>query len=165
MPETTDPGRTWSRALALGAATGLRSMLGPALLSRAATRGELPGIRDTPFAVLASPGTARTLTLLAAGEVLADKTPAVPGRTSAPVLVQRAAFGAAVGGALYAACRLDSRVGASLGAAASAAGALAGQGFRQAAGRAGGPDLLPALAEDALALGLGLLSLRGLARR
>lgn len=150
---------TWTRALGLGATTGLRSMLGPALLSYAASRSGLKDIEDTPFAVLASPGAAKMLALLAIGEAVADKTPVIPSRTSAPVLIQRAAFGAAVGAALYTAHNLDGKTGAFLGTAAAVAGALAGQGFRQASSQAGA-SLLPALAEDALALGLGLLSLR-----
>lgn len=155
-----DTTHTWIRVLALGTATGLRSMLGPALLSRAAARGELDDIEDTPFVLLADPRTSKVLALLATGETVADKTPVIPSRAAAPVLIQRAAFGAACGFALYAARRMDGQVGALLGGAAAVAGALAGQGFRQAANRGGAPPLLPALAEDALALGLGLLSLR-----
>lgn len=157
---------TWARALGLGAVAGLRSMLAPALLSRAASRGGLGGIEKTPFSALASPRASQVLALLAIGEAVADKTPVVPSRASLPVLIQRAATGAAVGGALYAARRLDGRVGASLGAAAAVAGALSGQGFRRAAGRRPGvPSLLPAFFEDVFAVGLGLLSLRGGVRR
>lgn len=158
--------RAFPKALGLGVVAGLRSMLAPALLSRSASRGELRGIEETPFAALASPRAAQILTLLAIGEAIADKTPVIPSRASMPVLIQRAATGAAVGGALYAARRLDGRVGASLGAVAAIAGALSGQGFRQlAAARAETPSLLPAFLEDAFAVGLGLLSLRGRGRR
>ena len=59
-------------------------MSAPALLSRAASRGDLGGIKDTPFAFLASPRAARILTVLAVGEALADKLPFSPDRISPP---------------------------------------------------------------------------------
>jgi uncharacterized membrane protein len=136
-----EPNTSRTRALGLGVVAGLRSMLAPALLSRAASRGELGSIEETPFAVLASPRATQILALLAIGEAIADKTPVVPSRASTPVLLQRAVNGAVVGGA------------------------LSRQGFRQAtAGRPGIPGLVPALVEDAFAVGLGLLSLRGVSR-
>jgi uncharacterized membrane protein len=166
LPGTSEkPDHPAGAALGLGASAGLRSMLAPALLSRAAARGELVGLEETPFAALASPKAAKVLAALAVGEAVADKTPVVPGRASVPVLLQRAATGAAVGGALYAARNLDGRVGGALGAVAAVVAAVGGQGFRQAATKAPVPSLLPALVEDAVAVGLGLLALRGIARR
>lgn len=153
--------KTWVRTLGLGLTTGLRSMMGPALLSRAAAHGDLEGVRNTPFAALASLKVSRVLTLFAAGEALADKTPVVPSRSSAPGLIQRAAFGATVGAALYTARKLDGKVGAFFGAVAAVAGALAGESIRRKAGeRTGAPAPLFALLEDAVAISLGLLSLR-----
>lgn len=73
------------RTLGLGAVAGVRSMSAPALLSRAASRGSIEGIEDTPFAFLSSPRTARILTVLAVGEALADKLPFSPDRISPPV--------------------------------------------------------------------------------
>jgi len=151
----------WARALGLGAVAGLRSAMAPALLSRAASRGELEGVEATVFAPVASAKVSRVLTLLAAGEAVADKTPVVPSRTSAPALLGRAASGALCGAALFAAWRRPGATGAALGAVAALAGAFAGEGFRErGARRLGAPDLALALVEDAAALGGGLLALR-----
>ena len=68
------------RALGLGAVAGVRSMSAPALLSRAASRGNIGGIEDTPFAFLASPRAART----ASG---ADLVSVVPGRTPTKMMI------------------------------------------------------------------------------
>lgn len=150
-----------ARALGLGAVAGLRSAMAPALLSRAASRGELEGVEGTVFAPLASAKVSRVLALLAVGEAIADKTPVVPSRTSAPVLLARAGSGALCGAALFAAARRPGATGAALGAVAALTGAFAGEGFRQqAARRLGAPDLVLALVEDAVALGGGLLALR-----
>jgi uncharacterized membrane protein len=71
---------TLTRIVGLGAVTGMRSMAGVAALARA---------RD---------GMARPLmTLLAVGEMCADKTPAVGNRTDALPLGGRALMGAVVG--------------------------------------------------------------------
>ena len=106
-------------ALGLGAVAGIRSMTPPALLSRAASRGEVPGIEETPFAFLASKRAARLLTVLALGEISADKLPFAPDRTSIPGLAGRLATGALVGAALYAADGRGGTAGGALGALSS----------------------------------------------
>ena len=73
--------RTLKRILALGAITGMRSMGGAATL--AAQHGGM-----------LKPATA----MLAAGEMMADKTPLVGNRTDAMPQAGRAAMGALVGG-------------------------------------------------------------------
>ena len=77
--------RTLKRILALGALTGVRSMAGAATL--AAQRGGV-----------LKPATA----LLAAGEMIADKTTFVGNRTDALPLAGRAAMGALLGGVIAA---------------------------------------------------------------
>jgi uncharacterized membrane protein len=147
--------------LALGVVAGLRSLAAPAMLSRAASRGELEGIRATPFSPLASKRLSRALAVLAVAEAVADKTPAIPSRTSAPVLLWRMASGGTVGAALQAAAGRRWLTGAALGAVAAVAGAYAGTGYRlQAQKRFGIPGPVSGLAEDVAAVGLGLLALR-----
>lgn len=155
------PTNTWVRTLTLGTVAGLRSAMAPALLSRAAARGDLEGIEDTAFARATSKKVSRVLVVLAIGEVLVDKTPLVPARTSGPPLFGRAGSGAMVGAALYASEKRVVAVGAALGAAAAIAGAYAGEGFRQRMGeRLGVPDPALALLEDAMAYWAGTLALR-----
>ncbi|MDP9427196.1 MAG: DUF4126 family protein [Actinomycetota bacterium] len=152
-------------AIGLGAVAGIRSMTPPALLSRAASRGEIEGIEGSPFGFLASPRVANLLTVLALGEILADKLPFSPDRISAPGLAGRLATGALVGAALFSA---DGRRGASGGAigalsslAASYLSYYARTGTQQ---RFGLPNPAGGILEDMVALSIGLLSLRRSAR-
>lgn len=146
-------------AVVLGFSCGLRSALGPALLSRAAFRGQLRGLEDTPFAFVASRRLSQVLILLAAGEMVADKTPVVPSRTAPPILLGRAVSGAASGAAISLAGKSSGRTGAVLGGASAIIAAIAGTRLRVAVGqRPSVPSLLPGLMEDALAVGIGLLA-------
>lgn len=148
-------------ALGLGAVAGIRSMTPPALLSRAASRGEIPGIEKTPFAFLASPRAARLCTVLALGEISADKLPFSPDRTSIPGLAGRLATGALVGAALYAADGRGGTAGGALGALSSLGTSYLSFYLRNAAQeRFGIPNPAGGVVEDAVALSIGLLSLR-----
>ncbi len=158
---TSNPRGTLGRALGLGAVAGIRSMSAPALLSRAASRGGIEGIEDTPFAFLASPKAARILTVLAVGEALADKLPFSPDRISPPGLIGRMASGGLVGGALFAAAERRVTVGAGLGLLASAAASYPSYYLRvKTQEKLGLPNWAVGLVEDALAEGTGLLALR-----
>ena len=77
-------------------------MAAPAALSRAAAEGRLDGLGATPFAVLGSSKVSGLLTLFEVGELIGDKLPMTPSRTSPPPLLGRAASGAFVGAALFA---------------------------------------------------------------
>ncbi len=155
------PGQVFGRVLGLGAVAGVRSMSAPALLSRAASRGDIEGIEGTPFAFLASPRAARILTVLAVGEALADKLPFSPDRISLPGLVGRMASGGLVGAALFAAAQRHSTIGAGLGLLASAAASYPSYYLRvKTQERLGLPNWAVGLVEDALAEGTGLLALR-----
>jgi uncharacterized membrane protein len=136
-------------------------MSAPALLSRAASRGGIEGIEGTPFAFLASPRTARILTVLAVGEVLADKLPFSPDRISPPGLVGRMASGALVGAALFAAAERRATIGAGLGLLSAAAASYPSYYLRvKTQEKLGVPNWAVGLVEDALAEGTGLLTLR-----
>lgn len=132
----------------------------------AALLGAASGLRAaTPWGVLALRGGAgggirRVAPLLAAGgELLGDKLPATPSRTSPPPLIARFASGAGAGALVG-----RTAAGAALGAVAAGAAAFAGERARAAIGRRGGlPDPAVALVEDALAIGLALLATRRLA--
>jgi hypothetical protein len=94
-----DGARALARATVLGAASGVRTFSAPAAL---AARGHLGGRRGR-YAVLA----------VAAGEMAADKSPAIPDRTGPPALGGRVGAGALSG----------HRVGGGRGALAGAVGA------------------------------------------
>ncbi len=155
MPDTP------TRVLGMGAITGLRAMAAPAALSRAVTDGRIEGLEETPFSILGAPGVSRVLRTFEIGELIVDKLPMTPSRTSPPPLLGRIASGALVGAALFASEDRGQAVGGILGAAAALASAYAGESLRvQAAQRLGVPDPLVALLEDGLVLLGGALLLR-----
>ena len=149
------------RAAGLGAVAGVRSMSAPALLSRKASSGAMAGIEDTPFAVLASPKVARTLTLLAVGEAIADKFNSAPERISIPGLIGRASSGAFVGAVLFTSGGRQGAAGAALGLLSALAAAYSSYYLRVSMWeKLGAPNWALGLLEDAFAEGAGLLILR-----
>jgi uncharacterized membrane protein len=141
------------KTLGLGAIAGMRSMAAPAALSSAVERGDVGGLEDTPFAALGFPGVSRALRLLEIGEMIVDKLPIAPSRTSPPPLLGRAAFGAFVGAALFVSEGRRAAVGGVLGAVSALAGAYAGERLRLlGAERLGIPDPVVALLEDGVVL-------------
>ncbi len=149
-----------SRAIGLGAISGLRAFSGPAFVSRAASRGNLD-LDGTPLGFLKSPRLSKALTIMALGEFVGDKLPTTPSRTALPPLISRAVSGGLVGAALFASEGLRIPAGAILGAASAVIAAFAGERLRAVAGESTSvPDLLVAVAEDALVLAVGAYSLR-----
>lgn len=146
-------------AAGLGAVSGLRTMLGAAavareLSSRTGHGHRLMRCRGGSLARWMSRGTvARTLELLALGELIADKLPGVPDRIAPGPLVARAGIGGALGSIAGAGHR---PAAALIGAGSAVAAAFAGWWVRREAARATHlPDVAVAVAEDALALAAG----------
>ena len=128
-------------------------MAAPAALSRALSDGRIEGLEGTPFSILGSSGVSRVLRIFEIGELIVDKLPAMPSRTSPPPLLGRMASGSLVGAALFASEDRGQVAGGTLGAAAALASAYAGEHLRvQAAQRLGMPDPFVALLEDGLVL-------------
>jgi uncharacterized membrane protein len=138
-------------AAALGAVAGLRSMAAPALLSHELSRGGHVGGGGGLEHLLTSETTSTLLTLLAGGEMLADKMPFIPDRTSGLPLTGRAVIGSLTA-AVYAAHRRHPVfVAAVVGAAAAVASTYAGYHLRRiAAERFEVPDRILGMIEDAL---------------
>jgi uncharacterized membrane protein len=146
----------YAQAAGLGAVSGMRTMSAPALLSHhLSTRdGAADGLEDN---LLASPRAAAVFRILAAGEIVADKLPFMPARTSLPSLLARIGSGALVGATVCAAKKESPSIGAVVGAAAAVASAFTMLYLRRKAGRELKlPDPVVALAEDAIAIGGGL---------
>jgi uncharacterized membrane protein len=149
-----------SRALGLGAISGLRSLSGPAFVSRAASHGHLD-LEGTPIAFLGSPRLSTVLILMELGELVGDKLPTTPSRTSPPPLLGRAVSGAVVGAAVFVSEGSRATTGAAVGSTAAIVAAFAGERLRAlAVEKTGLPDPVVALAEDATVLLVGLRSLR-----
>ncbi len=151
---------TLKGAAALGAVAGLRSMMAPALLSQAVRTGSIE-LEGTQLEFLSTQLTADIATGAAVLELIADKLPFTPDRTSPGPLIARAASGALVGAALCAARKKELLPGILVGAFAAVAGAFAGYLVRRSLTQnLDAPDLLVALAEDAVAVGVGTVALR-----
>jgi len=149
-----------SRALALGAISGLRSASGPAFVSRAAVRGELD-LDGSFLSFLGSHRLSKVLTMMQRGELAADKLPMTPSRTALPSVLGRAAFGGLVGAAIFVADGRSVAAGTALGSSAAVVAAFAGERLRAlAVEQTGLPNPVVALAEDAVVFLVGSLSLR-----
>lgn len=132
---------SYGRVLAAGAATGMRSMSGPAAL--AMERGGFAGA---------------IVPMLAAAEMLADKTANLPDRIDPLPLAGRAVLGAVAGGMVARKGGADGVLGAILGAAAAVAAAHLAYHTRK---RLAVPDAVAGLLEDGLVVALLASSGRG----
>ena len=110
------------------------------------------------LAFLANKVSLVVFSLLAIGELIADKLPVIPGRTQPGPLGARIVFGAICGTALCLSGGASLLMGAILGGVGGVAGAFAGYNYRRWLSRgAKFPDLLIALVEDLVAVGGALL--------
>jgi uncharacterized membrane protein len=151
-----------SSAIGLGAISGLRSLSGPAFVSLAASRGKLD-LGGTPLAFLGSSRLAKVLVVMELGELVGDKLPMTPSRTSPPPLIGRAVTGAVVGAAVFVSEGRRAATGAALGSSAAIVAAFLGERLRAlAVEKTGFPDPVVALAGDATVLLVGLRSLRNI---
>jgi len=100
-------------------------MTGPALVCWAAHLGWL-NLEDSRLVFMESTLATYGFSALALGELVADKLPFIPNRTSPGPLFGRVVLGALSGSALCAATGFSLAAGAILGAAGGAAGAFAG---------------------------------------
>jgi uncharacterized membrane protein len=94
-------------------------------------------------------------TVLAFGELIADKLPKTPGRTAPPGLIARILLGALSGAAVYQAGTQQSWLaGAIVGAIGGIVGAFGGYQVRSRLVKAlGSPDYVVAVLEDLVAIG------------
>jgi uncharacterized membrane protein len=146
------------RALLLGAVAGMRSQLPIALLGLESSRGRFDPGRGWLARRLATPGGVAAAVLSAVGELVGDKLPVIPDRTRPGPLAGRVAIGTLVGAAVY----QDADRPVTYGAVAAASSTLALARARAVLGRRTRlPDLAWGVVEDALALMLGLLAIRG----
>ena len=128
-------------------------MAAPAILSRSAVEHRVRGLEGTPFAALGSPRISTALHLLEIGEMIGDKTPIIPSRTSLLPLLGRAAIGAFAGATLFASGERPVAAGAALGAVSATAAAYAAEGVRmRITERLGVPNVVAGLLEDGIVL-------------
>ena len=148
---------TFIDAFLIGAASGLRALIGLTAVSWAVHFGILP-LDHTWLAFLGYAFTPYALTLLAIGELVNDKLPKTPSRLVPPQFLARIVTGALCGLAIGLS-RNGMIIGLMAGIAGAVAGTFGGAKARSFLARTFGRDLLAALLEDAVALGIGALAL------
>lgn len=147
----------YALTLGIGVIAGLRSMTAPAAVVWAAHLKWFD-LQGTRLAFLGSSATVAIVTLLAIGELIADKLPATPNRTSAVPLIGRIVTGGLCGAAICAAGGGTLALGAVTGAVGGVIGAFGGYSVRHwLVQSAKLPDRVVAVAEDLIAIGGGLL--------
>jgi uncharacterized membrane protein len=131
-------------------------MTAPAVVSWAAYLGWID-LSKTPLSFLGYAATPYIVSLLAIGELIADKLPKTPSRKAPPGFAARIVLGTLSGYALMLGIGQPAAIGAVLGCAGAVAGTLGGYEMRTRLGKAlNVPDFVVAVLEDAIAIGVGL---------
>ncbi|NKQ12887.1 DUF4126 family protein [Pseudomonas sp. SST3] len=147
-------------ALALGAVTGMRSMLAPTMVSRAlAARDDMDNV-DEPARTLASRRAQQLLLPMAAAELLGDKMPFAPDRTIVPSMMFRALSGGVTAAALASARREPVWLPALIGASAALIASEIGLKLRKPYQKKALTNAALGLTEDCVALTLGSAGIR-----
>jgi uncharacterized membrane protein len=141
----------------LGCICGLRSLMAPAVVCWAAHFGWLR-FDGTRLAFLDKPALLAVITLLAVGELIADKLPKTPSRTAPLGLTARIVLGGASAAALAVSAQANLPLAVVAGAVGGVVGAFGGYNVRHflvASKRL--PDFVVAIAEDLVAIIGGLM--------
>jgi len=141
-------------AFFLGTATGLRTLMGIAVVSWGARVGYIH-VEHSWLAFLGYAFTPYILSLMAIGEIINDKLPKTPSRLVPPQFIGRIVMGTLCGTALGLSTG-HLLVGVVSGAAGSVAGTLGGAKARGLGANLFGRDLPAALLEDVAALGIAV---------
>ena len=141
-------------ALGIGIVAGLRSLTAPAVVAWGAHLGWL-NLHSSSLAFMGSTAAVAIFSLLAIGELVADKLPTTPKRTVLAPLIARILTGGLCGACLCAAAGKSLLVGTSLGGIGGLIGASLGYSIRKwLAIRI--KDFVIAVCEDLVAVSLAL---------
>jgi uncharacterized membrane protein len=145
-------------AVGIGIVAGLRSLTAPAVVAWGAHLGWL-NLRGSPLAFIGSTTAVAVFSLLAIGELVADKLPTTPKRTAPAPLLARIITGGLCGACLCAVAGKSLLARALLGGIAGMVGAFLGYGIRRRLDLHI-KDLVVAVCEDVVAVGLAFFSFR-----
>jgi len=138
-------------AFLIGFFAGLRSLTAPATTAWAVYLGWLR--LDRPLSLIGSVPSVAIFTMLAVVEVVADKLPKTPSRTSPPGLIARILMGGLTGACVAVAAAQGVFLGAVLGAVGGVMGCFLGYRVRAELVKAlGTRDFYVALLEDLVAV-------------
>jgi uncharacterized membrane protein len=141
-------------ALGIGFVAGLRSLTAPAVVAWAAHLGWL-NLQGSSLAFMGLTAAAIIFSLLAIGELIADKVPGVPGRTAIAPLLARIFTGALGGACLAAAANKPLLSACLLAGLGGVIGAFAGYEIRRRlVSQLHFRDFIVAIFEDLIAIGL-----------
>jgi uncharacterized membrane protein len=141
-------------ALGIGIVAGLRSLTAPAVVAWGAHVGWL-NLHASPLAFMESTTAVAIFSVLAIGELVADKLPMMSKRTAPAPLMARIITGALCGACLCAAVGKSLLAGAVLGGMSGVIGAFLGYNIRRRLALQI-KDLVVAVCEDVVAVGLAL---------
>ena len=138
-------------AFLIGLLNGLRSFTAPAATAWASYLGWLK--LERPLSLVGSLPAALIFTVLALGEIVADKLPKTPSRTEPLGLGARVLMGALTGACVAAGGGASTILGAVLGVVGAVVGCFGGYQVRTRLVKAlGTPDYVVAVAEDLIAI-------------
>jgi len=141
-------------ALGIGIVAGLRSLTAPAVVAWGAHVGWL-NLHGSPLSFMGSTTAVAVLSVLAIGELIADKLPMMQKRTAPAPLMARIVTGGLCGACLCVATGQSLVAGALLGGVGGIAGAFLGYNIRRRLDLHT-KDLVVAVCEDVVAIGLAL---------
>src|SRR6266478_1901611 len=141
-------------AIGIGIVAGLRSLTAPAVVAWAAHLGWL-SLSGSSLAFMGSTVVVAIFSLLAIGELIADKMPKTPSRTSLVPLLARILMGGLCGASLCASANQSLLIGALLGGMGAVIGAFGGYEIRRRlVSKLNAKDIFIAIPEDLIAIGL-----------
>lgn len=147
-------------ALGIGIIAGLRAFTAPAIICWATYWGWLD-LHESRLSFLGKPVALGIVSLLAVGELIADKLPMTPNRITPGPLLGRIAAGAFSASAIAIAAHQSVLIASVVGVIGAFAGAFGGYYARRSlVKRFGFPDLAIALTEDLVTVGGGFLLVR-----
>lgn len=143
-------------AFGIGFVAGLRSLTAPAVVAWAAHLGWLH-LQDSKLAFMSSTVAVAIFSLLAIGELIADKLPMTPRRTALPPLLARLVSGSLCGACLAVSANQSLVMCALSGAAGAIAGAFTGYLLRRRiVATLHSKDFPIAICEDVIAIAFAL---------
>ena len=144
------------QAVGLGIIAGMRTFMAPAVVSHLYSRHPSQRLKDTQVKFIQSITTSKVFKVLAAGELVGDKLPTAPNRTSAPGLIGRVLSGAFAGAVVYKAEGNNPVTGGIVGGAAALASTFGCFFLRTEIDKKKVvPDAIIGACEDVLAITIG----------
>jgi uncharacterized membrane protein len=139
----------------LGALAGMRTMAAPAVLGQLSRKGALDDVSDG-LSLVTRPSFSSLSSVLAIGELIADKLPVTPNRTAIGPLLGRAFTGGLSGAVVCSAKKRSAWIGALIGASAAVGAAYGAYELRRRVGQNFQlSDRVVAIGEDVLVGSLG----------